>query len=355
MFVHRVETVVMKPLNSWLFAWGMIVFAFAVTAAATNPVQFVNPRWGAGMDRFAHGKNLPGHAPMQPGLHSVGDMYPEIALPRPMAIWAPQTHTGYWFYNNLDPTFQGFRCTHEAHPWAGDYGQFNIMPEVGPVRTSPVKWASPFTHKQEFVHPYSYRVYLPRYHTLAELAPSKRCAIFKFTFPKTKLARIVISAKDATMNIGRLDHQLVIIGHVRRNFGEVPKNFACRFVVEFSSAPSETKLFGANGKRVGVVLTFNTTTSRTLRTRVGTSFISVRQAEVSLGREIPGWSVKTVAGQAKAIWNRQLEKISIGGATASQREIFYTSLYWVLLYPHSFYEINSRNQRVHFTRAATLA
>ncbi len=349
MFSRRVKTIAIKLLKSWWYAWSMIVFGFTATVvAAQNPVQYVNPRWGAGMDRFVHGKNLAGHAPMQPGLHSVGDMYPEIALPRPMAIWAPQTHTGYWFYNNLDPTFQGFRCTHEAHPWAGDYGQFNIMPEVGPVQTSPVKWASSFTHKREVAHPYSYRVYLPRYHTLAELAPTKRCGIFKFTFPKTSMARIVISAKDAAVKLARFNHHTVVIGHVWRNFGEVPKNFACRFVAQFSRQPSSATLFGAKGNRLGAVLTFNTNQARTLRMRIGTSFISVRQAEISLRREIPGWSVKSVAGRAKAVWNRQLKKIDIGGATASQKEIFYTSLYWVLLYPHSFYEINGHNQRVHY-------
>jgi putative alpha-1,2-mannosidase len=135
-----------------LFLWSLaLLLVIGLTAtiamAANDPVRYVNPRWGAGMDRFVDGKNLPGHAPLQPGLHSVGDMYPEIALPRPIVIWAPQTHTGYWFYNNLDPTFQGFRCTHQAHPWAGDYGQFNIMPEVGPAQTNPVQWVSAKTDR----------------------------------------------------------------------------------------------------------------------------------------------------------------------------------------------------------------
>ena len=349
MFTYGVKTIAMNPVCSWLFTSGLIVFGFITTAAALGPVRYVNPRWGAGAERFAHGVNTAfHHGSMLPDLHSVGDMYPEIALPRPMAIWAPQTHTGYWFYNNLDPIFQGFRCTHEAHPWARDYGQFTIMPEVGPVQTNPVKRASPFTHKREVAHPYSYRVYLPRYHTWTELAPTKRCAIFKFTFPKTKLARIVISARDAAVKIGRADHKLVIIGHVWRNFGGVPKNFSCRFVAQFDRRPAATKLFNTKGKLIGVVLTFNTTHLPVVRMRVGTSFVSVGQAKISLGREIPGWSVKTVANQARTLWNRQLGQIDSGGATASQKEIFYTSLYWVLLYPHSFYEINSHNRRIHY-------
>jgi predicted alpha-1,2-mannosidase len=332
----------------WLITTGMVL-NFTVSAAVPSPVNYVDPRWGAGMNRLLPDhRDVAGHEPSQPGLHSVGDMFPEIALPWPMAIWSPQTHTGAWFYNNLDSTFQGFRCTHEAHPWAGDYGQFTIMPEVGPVETDPAKRASPFSHKQEFAHPYGYRVYLPRYQTWAQLAPTKRCAILRFDFPKTNEARIVISASDAAVTTNELDDQLVVIGHVWRNMGDVPTNFACRFAAQFNPQPTEAKLFGAKGRLVGAVLSFNTEQSPVVRMKVGTSFISVTQAELNLQREIPGWNLNTVARQAKAEWNRQLGKIELDGATAVQTKIFYTSLYWALLYPHSFYEINAQDRRVHY-------
>ncbi|MDE3067436.1 MAG: GH92 family glycosyl hydrolase [Verrucomicrobiota bacterium] len=326
-----------------------LVLNFIASAAARDPVSLVEPRWGAGMNQLLPDKkDVAGHEPTQPGLHSVGDMFPEIALPWPMAVWSPQTHTGAWFYNNLDPEFQGFRCTHEAHPWAGDYGQFCIMPEVGPAETDPVKRASPFSHRQEYAHPYDYRVYLPRYHVWAELAPAKRCAIFRFNFPKTNQAHIVISARDAAVTTNQLDHNLVVSGRVWRNVGAVPTNFACRFAAQFNPQPAAAKLFGDKSNLVGAVLTFDTTRSPVVRMRVGTSFISVAQAELNLRQEIPGWSLKTVARQAKAEWNRRLGKIDLGGTTAAQEKIFYTSLYWVLLYPHSFYEINAQGRRVHY-------
>ncbi|MGH7979204.1 MAG: hypothetical protein ACREE6_07495, partial [Limisphaerales bacterium] len=177
-----------------------LFLAIAVSATARDPADQVEPRWGAGMNRLLpNNLNVAGHEPSQSGLHSVGDMFPEIAVPWPMAIWSPQTHAGAWFYSNLDADFQGFRCTHEAHPWAGDYGQFTIMPEVGMVETDPVKRASPFNHQQEVAHPYDYRIYLPRYQIRTELAPTKRCAILRFDFPRTNQARIVITARDAAM------------------------------------------------------------------------------------------------------------------------------------------------------------
>ena len=326
------------------------VLGLSASVAARDPVDQVEPRWGAGMNQFLpNQKDVAGHDPSQPGLHSVGDMFPEIAVPWPMAIWSPQTHDGAWFYNNLDPDFEGFRCTHEAHPWAGDYGQFSIMPEVGTVETDPVRRASPFSHRQEFAHPYDYRVYLPRYRTWAELAPTKRCAILQFEFPKTNQATIVISAREARVTTDQMDRELQVIGKVWRNVGGVPTNFACQFVAEFNPQPAATSLFTNKDDLIGAVLTFDTRRSRIVRVRVGTSFISTTQAELNLHQEILDWNVKTIARQARRDWNRQLETIDLGGATADQKKIFYTSLYWVLLYPHSFYELGADGAPVHYS------
>ncbi len=326
-----------------------LALSFVASATALDPASQVEPRWGAGMNQLLpNQKDVAGHDPSQPGLHSVGDMFPEIALPCPMAIWSPQTHTGAWFYNNLDPTFQGFRCTHEAHPWAGDYGQFSIMPEVGTAETDPIRRASPFSHQQESAHPYDYRVYLPRYHTWAELAPAKRCAILQFDFPKTNAARIIISAREAAVTTNQMDHEWRVIGKVWRNVGGIPTNFACRFVAEFKPQPAAAWLFTNQDNLIGAVLTFDTTRSPSVRMRVGTSFISATQAEINLRQEIPGWNPKTVARQARTAWNRELEKMDLSEATADQQKIFYTSLYWVLLYPHSFYEISPRGGPIHY-------
>jgi len=345
------RVILSAPSRSRLYCFLAILILVLSSSStlAREPVDQVDPRWGAGMNRLLPNKtDVAGHDPSQPGLHSVGDMFPEIALPSPMSIWSPQTHTGAWFYNNLDPDFQGFRCTHEAHPWAGDYGQFTIMPGVGTAEVDLVRGASHFSHQQEFAHPYDYRVYLPRYHTWAEVAPTKRCAIMEFDFPKTNQAHIIISAQDATVSTNQIGNQLMVVGKVWQNVGDVPTNFACRFVAEFKPQPTSARLFTDKDNLVGAILTFDTTRSSVVRIRVGTSFISETQAELNLHREIPGWSLKKVAQQGRGVWNRRLEKFDIGGATDDQRKIFYASLYWVLLYPHSFYEINAQGKEIHY-------
>lgn len=335
-------------LNVRISFYFAVVLSVSVSTLARDLVNDVEPRWGAGMNQLLPNQSdVAGHDPSQPGLHSVGDMFPEIAVPWPMAIWSPQTHTGAWFYNNLDQDFQGFRCTHEAHPWAGDYGQFTVMPEVGTVETDPVTRASPFSQGQEFAHPYDYRVYLPRYQTWAELAPTKRCAILQFDFPKTNQAHIIISAREAMIATNQRDNELLVIGKVWRNAGDVPTNFGCQFVAEFKPQPTAARLFVGKDNLIGAVLTFDTTRLPVVRMRVGTSFISATQAELNLRQEIVGWNLKTVARDARRNWNGQLKKIDLAG-TADQKRIFYTSLCWVLLYPHSFYEFDAQGRAVHY-------
>ena len=51
-----------------------------------------------------------------------------------------------------------------------------------------------FSHKSEVVKPYYYSVYLADYDITAELTPTERAVRFRFTFPKTDSAFVVIDA-----------------------------------------------------------------------------------------------------------------------------------------------------------------
>ncbi|MGH7979834.1 MAG: GH92 family glycosyl hydrolase, partial [Limisphaerales bacterium] len=197
-------------------------------------------------------------------------------------------------------------------------------------------------------HPYDYRIYLPRYQIRTELAPTKRCAILRFDFPRTNQARIVITSRDAAMTTRQVDGELLVAGKVWRNMGDVPTNFGCQFVAQFNPQPIRARVVTDKGNFIGAILTFDTLHSPAVRMRVGTSFISESQAKLNLRREIPGWSLDKIARQAKKNWNRELGRINLGGASDEQEKIFFTSLYWVLLYPHSFYEVDERGGLVHY-------
>jgi predicted alpha-1,2-mannosidase len=67
--------------------------------------------------------------------------------------------------------------------------------------------------------------------------------------------------------------------------------------------------------------------------KIGISFISVEQARRNLAAEIPAFDFAATHTAALLKWNNALAKVEIKGATAEQRQIFYTALYHTMLMP----------------------
>jgi predicted alpha-1,2-mannosidase len=53
--------------------------------------------------------------------------------------------------------------------------------------------------------------------------------------------------------------------------------------------------------------------------------------------------------KAEAVWNKELGKITVEGGTVEQYRTFYTALYRTLLFPRKFYELNEKNEIVHYS------
>jgi len=129
---------------------------------------------------------------------SNGNTYPAVALPWGMNFWTPQTGKmgDGWQYRYDADKIRGFKQTHQPSPWINDYGQFSIMPMTGKPEFDQDKRASWFSHKAEIAKPYYYSVYLADYDITTEITPSDRAAIFRFTFPETDKAYVLIDAFD---------------------------------------------------------------------------------------------------------------------------------------------------------------
>lgn len=79
--------------------------------------------------------------------------------------------------------------------------------------------------------------------------------------------------------------------------------------------------------------TFSVNKGDVIRAKVGTSFISIKQARKNLEKEIPDWDFDKVRGETRRIWNEELSKIEVEGGTEKQKIKFYTALYHALLLP----------------------
>ncbi|GJI96004.1 alpha-1 2-mannosidase [Duganella caerulea] len=325
------------------------LFFFALSASAApiaDPVELINPLMGTAS---------------KPEL-SNGNTYPAIAMPWGMNFWTPQTGKmgNGWAYTYDADKIRGFKQTHQPSPWMNDYGQFAIMPVTGKLKFTQDERASWFSHKAEVAKPYYYSVYLADADVTTEIAPTERAAQFRFTFPKTDQAYVVVDAYDKGSYIKVIPSERKIVGYSTRYArGPLPKNFKNYFVIYFDKPFASTRIWSGDklagdvmeltSDHSGAVVGFKTEKGEKVGMRVASSFISEEQAELNLKRELAGDSFDATAQKGKDVWNKTLSRIRVEGGSDEQTRTFYSSLYRMLFFPNKLYEIDANNQVVHWS------
>lgn len=311
----------------------------------SNLVQYVNPRIGSQSNMAV----------------SNGNTYPAVAHPWGMNFWTPQTepHKSKWIYNYDSKSINGFRCTHQPSPWMGDYGTFSIMPEVGELIIDEEKRGLNFYHTSETSLPNYYEVDFYEKKIIAEMTATNRGAMMRFTFPESQSSWILLDAFPGGSFIKVIPSQQRIIGWCKNNSGGTPKDFATYFVLEFDKPFDSFSLWNNDsvktlqreieGDHTGIAVRFKTFKNEQINVKIATSFISMPQSIINLNREVSPFTFDQLKIKLNQTWNTELNKIVIEGANPEQMEMFYSSLYRMLLYPRVFYEINNQGEMIHFS------
>ncbi len=297
---------------------------------------------------------------------SNGNTYPAVAVPWGMNFWTPMTAKmgDGWAYKYDDNKIRGIKQTHQPSPWLNDYAAFSLMAVTGELRYEENERASWFSHKAEEAKPHYYRVYLAEYDVTAEVSPTERAAHFRFTFPDASsddnLAYIVLDAFDKGSMVRIIPEERKIVGYARNNHGGVPDNFHNYFVATFDKDFEVAHSWGdgwrlqrgvhrSEGEHVGAIVGFRTRRGEQVNVRVASSFISHRQAELNLERELADRSFDDTRRRALAAWDRELGRIRIYDADLAAIRTFYSCLYRVLLFPRRFYELDAEGEIVHYS------
>ena len=291
---------------------------------------------------------------------SNGNTYPAVAVPWGMNFWTPQTRKmgDGWQYAYNDNKLNGFKQTHQPSPWMNDYGQFSIFPMVGRMEFDQEKRASWYSHKAEVAKPYYYSAYLADYDVTTEITPTTRAAIFRFTFPKTDKAYVLLDAFDKGSAVEIIPDKQAIVGYTTRNSGGVPSNFKNYFVVVFEKPflqqhVVKDKKIVTNGTKMeanhaGAFIGFATEKGEKVIARVASSFISPEQAWLNL-KEVEGKDFEQVKQEGRDTWNEVLGKIEVEGGNLDQQRTFYSTLYRATLFPRKFYEVDASGNIVHYS------
>jgi len=309
----------------------------------TNPVSYVNPLVGSQSDVAL----------------STGNTYPAIAMPWGMNFWTPQTgkNGDGWAYTYTAKTIRGFKQTHQPSPWINDYGQFSLMPVTNFTTVDENKRGSHFSHQAEEAHPYYYSVYLADHNVRAEITPTERAAMLRFTFPESESSAVIIDAFDRGSEIKLLDDNQTVTGYTTRNSGGVPANFKNYFVIKFDHPvvkaelykdTTPTKLNELAADHVQAAIHFKTNKGDQIIAQVASSFISAEQALINL-KELQGHQFNEVVKMGENRWDKVLGKVQVGGGTLDQYRTFYSSLYRSTLFPRKLWEVNAQGEIVHYS------
>lgn len=291
---------------------------------------------------------------------STGNTYPAVALPWGMNFWTPQTGKmgDGWAYTYDADKIRGIKQTHQPSPWINDYGQFAIMPTTGKVVFDEDERASWFSHKAEEARPYYYKVYLADHDVTAEITPTERAAAIRFTFPENDSSMVVIDAFNDGSGVKIIPERNAIVGYTTKNSGGVPDNFKNYFEIVFDTpftyyaTVSDGNIIAGvknvEANHAGAIVGFKTHKGQTINAKVASSFISPEQASINLS-ELGDGNFDRIKSQGQKRWDDVLGRIEIDDDNIDRLRTFYSCLYRSVLFPRSFYEIDTNGNVVHYS------
>jgi len=350
------------------------------TAAAPPLVDSINPMIGASTStEYGEGKTFPG-----------------AATPFGLVQLSPDTITGgdngpgySWEHKSIE----GFSFTHlSGVGWYGDFGNFQVMPTAGPLKTERGRsgaedgFRSRFHHETEVAKAGYYAVTLDDYKIRAEMTAAPRAGILRFTFPQAEQSRIQIDLARRVGGTSTRQSVRVVDDHTIEGWMKCPPegggwgngdghaNYTVYFSAQFSKPLKKFGVWSAEipagwhrkrediesdryrkvvaaakvindcremeGDHLGFFSEFATTEGEQVLVKSGVSFVSVAGARDNLRHDISGWDFDAVRQQARTLWEKAQAGVAIEGGTDAQREAFATAFYHTMIDPRAFSDVN---------------
>lgn len=305
--------------------------------------QFVDPRIGTGgHGHVFYGANVP---------------YGFIQL-GPTSI--PQSWDWVSGYHVSDSTVIGFPHTHLSGTGIGDLHDINVMPVVGEVTYSRGDASSYETglwsysdRSKEVVTPGYYRTHLLRYNVDVELTATKRVGFHKYTFLGNESPAIVFDMVNGgcwdktTEAVIRVVNDSTVSGYrYSKGWADDQRvffraEFSRKFDnVEFIVNDSVKEGDMAKGAQLFARVNFAAGNQEPVYMKVALSPTSEEGAQLNMQAELSGWDFEKTIADAKAAWNKELNKVKVYTTDEASKKIFYTSLYHTLFAPSEFCDVN---------------
>lgn len=185
---------------------------------------------------------------------------------------------------------------------------------------------------------------------VSEISPTERCAAFRFSYPRSGNACLILSGSRETNEFTIDPEHKRITGFITTQSSHRQILNKAYFLLEFDrpfvsfgavneSAVSENER-QVSGPGAGVYVTFKKGTNVVVKTAV--SKISPEQAETTFNREIKELPFLKMKENAFQAWNKVLNKIKVEGGTLEQKKTFYSCMFRAHIRPGKDYELDAQ-------------
>ena len=293
------------------------------------------------------------------GTDFTGNTYPGAQAPFGMVQLSPDNGLGGWDrisgYFYPDSTIAGFSHTHLSGTGAGDLYDVLFMPVTLPYKEAKGELGihSKFSHQDEEASAGYYRVKLQDYNINVELTATPRCGVQRYTFPKAE-SMVILNLKKAMNWDFTMDSQIEIVDscNIRGyRFSEgwargQKLYFATRFSKSFKSVELDNAEIKLKGEKVGTSniarFMFDTEEGEQITIVTALSGVSVEGAVKNLDAEAPHNDFDQYLADAKADWNKQLQRIEVVGTNNDDKVNFYTALYHSMIAPTIYSDVDGK-------------
>ena len=279
-------------------------------------------------------------------------------------------------YQYNDKTIVGFSHTHFSGTGHSDLGDFLVMPTTGELKLNPGTATNPdsgyrsrFSHEREQAEPGYYSVMLDDYNIKAEMTATTRVGMHQYTFPEAGRSHIILDLIAGIYNYEdknvwtfvRVENDTLVTGYRQTNgwartrkvyfamsFSKPIENYGREqydeqvyrgFWRKFDQSQNFPEIAG---EKIRMYFDFDTAKNEKIKIKLAISPVSTEGAIENIKKEIPHWDFEKVKSDARALWNKELNKVIVESKEPDDLVNFYTAMYHSFLGPTEYMDTDGK-------------
>ncbi|MBK7442636.1 MAG: GH92 family glycosyl hydrolase [Chitinophagales bacterium] len=290
------------------------------------------------------------------GTDGTGHTFPGPSMPFGMVQPGPDNKDFGWNhtsgYQYRDTVLLGFSQTRFSGTGINEMGDILLLP-INPKKEN----LKNTYYKNSEAGKIGYYTLTKKDDVKVELTCSERVTYHKYTFPE-KEANVLVNLQhglrfvfDENSASGlvidsdvKIENNTTISGYCSTSNWVNRKYY---FVITFNTPFKNSALLDnkSNEKAPKYLLDFVLSQNKTLEVKIALSSVSVEGAKHNMQNEIPNWNFAEIVTANRNTWDNYLSRIEID-APQKQKEIFYTSMYHLLLQPSNIADTDGKYRGV---------